>query len=187
MKLSNTFFALLALAMLLAAPALAGCAPAQVSANPQLDAIHAIRKQLELPDLALTFVEKTGMINSPAGNLEVAVYQDSAGRKYSVDPVNNQVVEIDARVILSGHGPDAPGLAADQLKARALKYIKAAIPDFDTLQSSWQYEEGTKGDNYFYTWSRPIAPGAMNRPFAQLALYKTGEVFAYYNTLLLDK
>jgi len=137
--------------------------------------------------MPLEFIEKTGMINSPSGDLEVAIYQDSDGRKYSVSPETNQVVEIDARTLLRNISPNAQILPLEVLKSKAMKYIRAAIPDFEQLQASWQYEEGGKGDVYFFTWYGSITPGSMNRPFAQIGLHKIGLLFAYYNTLLLSK
>ena len=156
--------------------------------SPQINAIQQIRSDLELPELPLSFVEKTGMINSPSGGLDVMVYQDSEGRKYSVNPETNQVVEIDARILLPKHGDAiSQAFSMEVLKSRAMKYIKAAIPDFENIQSSWQYEEGGKGDVYFFTWYGEMISGSMNRPFAQFGFHKNGLLFAYYNTLLLNK
>ena len=187
MNISRSFFNSLALAIMLIAHVLSGCSSAQATTNQQIDAINKIRKLLELPDLPLDFVEMTGMINSPGGNLEVAHYQDSDERKYFVNPETNQVVEIDARMILSNISPNAPTLSADELKAKSMEYIRATISDFDSLQSSWQYEEGIKGDNYFFSWYGEAILGSMNRPFAQIGLHKSGMLFAYYNTILLEK
>lgn len=155
----------------------------------QISAIEKIRADLELPELPLTFIEKTGMINSPSGGLEVVVYQDSDGRKYSVNPDSNQVIEIDARILLpTKHGdPVTPTFSMENMKSRALKYIKATIPNFENLQSSWQYEEGGKGDVYFFTWYGDMTSGSMNRPFAQIGFHKNGLLFAYYNTLWFNK
>jgi len=166
---------------------LAGCSPVQDSAIKQTDAINEIRKSLELPELPLEFVEKTGMINSPNGDLEVANFQDSEGRIYSVNPKTNQIVEIEARAILSNISPDTPSLSPDEIKAKAMLYVKAVIPNFDSLQSSLQYEEGGKIDNYFFTWYGEMNSGSMNRPFLQIAFHKSGVLFAYYNTLSLEK
>jgi hypothetical protein len=142
-----------------------------------------------LPELPLSFVEKTGMINSPSGGLGVVIYQDSDGRKYSVNPETNQVVEIDARSLLpTKHGEVFPQtFSMEVLKSRAMNYITATTPNFDNLQSSWQYEEGGKGDVYFFSWYSKMTPGSMNRPFAQLGFHKNGLLFAYYNTLLINK
>ena len=166
---------------------LAGCAPAKNSASQPTDAINAARKSLELPVLPLEFVENTGMVNSPSGGLEVATYKDSQGRIYSVNPKTNQVVEIDARALLAGISPDKPALPPAEIKAKAMGFAKAVVPNFDSLQSSLQYEEGGKVDNYFFTWYGVMSSGSMNRPLLQFAFHKSGVLFAYYNTLSVEK
>jgi len=132
-------------------------------------------------------VENTGMINSPSGGLEVANYKDSEGRIYSLEPKTNQVVEIDARAILSKIPADAPSLSSDEIKAKAMAFAKLVVPNFDSLQSSLQYEEGGKVDNYFFTWYGEMSSGSMNRPFLQFGFHKSGVLFAYYNTLSVEK
>jgi len=188
MNITRRFFnIILTIAIILTIPKLEGCSSAQATTNQPIDAINEIRQLLEIPELPLDFIEMTGMINSPSGNLEVALYQDSDGRKYFVNPETNQVVEIDARIILTDISPNTPTLSADELKAKAMEYIRATIYNFDSLQSSWQFEEGPKGDNFFFTWYGEIKLGSMNRPFAQIGLHKSGGLFAYYNTMLLGR
>ncbi len=165
----------------------AGCSPARKTANPPEDAINKIRKALELPELPIEFVETTGMGNSPSGNLQVDVYQDSEGRKYSVEPKTNQVVEIDARSVLSSIPANAPALPPEEIKAKVMAYVNTAVPNFGSLQSSLQYEQGGKIDNYFFVWYGSSIPGAMSRPFLQIGMHKSGVLFAYYNTLFLEK
>lgn len=166
---------------------LIGCSPTKASTNQPTDAINKIQKLLDLPKLPFEFVENAHMPNSSSGTLEVANYRDSEGRIYSVNPKTNQVVEIDARAILSNISPDKPSLSPDQLKAKAMTFAKAVIPNFDSLQSSLQYEEGGKVDNYFFTWYGQMSPGLMNRPFLQFGFHKSGVLFAYYNTLAVEK
>ena len=156
--------------------ALISCASAQVSSDPQVDAINTIRTRLDLPDLPLEFVEATTMINSPSGDLKVALYQDGEGRKYLVDVESNQVVEIDARAVLAGLSPESSDPSSEELRVRAEKYLAETIPNWDTLQAELVYEEGEKGDNHFFTWYGPSLSGAMNRPFAQIGLHKSGEL-----------
>ncbi len=127
------------------------------------------------------------MINSPSGGLEVANYKDSQGRIFSVNPKTNRVVEIDARALLADISPAKPALSPAAIKAKALGFAKAVVPNFDLLQSSLQYEEGGKVDNYFFTWYAEMSSGAMNCPFLQLGFHKSGVLFAYYNTLSLEK
>jgi len=149
----------------------------------EIEAINETRKSLELPDLPLEFLENTGMINSPSGGLEVANYTDTEGRIFSVNPNTNQVLEIDARAILQSISPEKPPLSSDELKAKAMIYAKAMIPDFDTLETSLKYEDGVKVNNYFFTWYPEKSSGSMNRPFLQFGFYNSGVLFAYYNTL----
>jgi hypothetical protein len=159
--------------------------PPTISA--QLNAIEKTRIALELPELPLKFVEKTEMLNSPSGGLEVAIFQDSDGRKYSVDPETNQVVEIDARALLTNIAPNAPTFSLEVLRSKALRYFTATIPNFEQLRSLWRYEEGAKLDVYFFSWYDETTPTSMSHPFAQIGLHKSGLLFAYYNTLTLNK
>jgi hypothetical protein len=169
-----------------ASTVMVGCAPEQVSSDPQIGAINILRTQLELPRSPLEFVETTTDGNSPT-NMQVAVYQDAEGRRYSVDPITYQVVEMDARSLLDKISPLASVLSEDQVRAKALRLIAAAIPGFESLQTKWVYEEGGKIDNYFFSWYSGMATGASNRPHAQIAIHRTGLVFGYYNTLMLGK
>jgi hypothetical protein len=201
----KTPITVLAIALLFAALSVTGCGPigpaptptiyptftSSLSVTPSdIGAIEKIRAALELPQLPIEFIETTGMINSPTGSLQVTIYQDPEGRKYSVEPITNQVVEIDARALLpTSHetSPSTPTFSGEELEAKAMQYMRAAIPDFDNLQSSWEYLDGGKIDNFFFSWYEKMTPGDLNRPFAQIGLHKSGVLFAYYNTLLLNK
>lgn len=147
------------------------------------DAVANIQALMNSSDLNLVFVEMTTMINSPNMDLAVALYQDTEGRKYSVEPRINQVVEIDARAALSSIPSDTLLLSQDELRARAEALVRVAIPDFESRQAVLSYEEGVKGDYFFFTWRATGSTGFMNKPFVQIGLHKSGELFAYYNTL----
>lgn len=166
---------------------LVACSPTQEAPNQPIDAINEIRRSLELPELPLEFLENTGMVNSPSGRLEVANYRDSEGRIYSVYTETNQVVEVDARVILPNKYSDSPAVSSDEIKAKAMVFAKTVIPNFDSLQPSLEFEEGGKVNNYFFSWYAEISPGSMNRPFLQFGFHKSGLLFAYYNTLSVEK
>ena len=172
---------------LLAALVLASCSSGRDPASRQVQAINILRSQLDLPRTPLEFVELSYDPNSPSGNLQVAVYRDADGRKFSVDPLTDQVVEMDARLLLDKIPPLKTVLSEDAIRAKAQKIIAAVIPGFKTLQTNWTYEEGGKVDNYFFNWYGRGAGGLSNRPRVQIALYKTGFLFGYYNTLVLDK
>jgi hypothetical protein len=159
-------------------------APSSASEDPQVEAIQAIRPRLGLPDLPLEYVEDTGMVNSPSGDWKVAAYQDSEGRRYFVRIETNRVVEIDGRNLLPEHGALIEGaLTAEELRAGAEKIAGEVVPDFASLEPKLTYEEGQKGNNYFFTWRDDYSPISFNRPFLQLAFLKNGQLFAYINTL----
>jgi hypothetical protein len=160
-----------------------GVVPEQAAQASQIEAIEALRALFDLPELPLEFVEMTPMINSPNGDLAVALYQDAEGRQYSVVPGRDQVVEIDARAVLASISPQAPSLSPEELRAKAEAFVQAAIPDFESMRADLAYEAGVKGDNYFFDWRAANSPGAMMPPFVQIGLHKSGELFAYYNTL----
>jgi hypothetical protein len=187
MKFNRKYFIPAAILIILASLVLAGCGSEQVPANPQIGAINSLRTQLELPKLPLEYVETTFYSNSPSGNLQVEVYQDTQGRKFFVDPISNLVVEMDARALLDKISPLASVLSEEQVRVKAQKLIAAAIPGFETLRINLRYEEGGKTDNYFFTWYDDNAAGSSNPSRAQIALHRTGLLFGYENTLTLDK
>lgn len=160
-----------------------GNVPERDTQAAQIEAIDTLRALFDLPQLPLEFVEMTTMINSPNGDLAVALYQDTEGRQYSVAPGRDQVVEIDARAALASISSQAPPLSQDELKAKAEAFVLAAIPDFESKRAGLVHEAGAKGDNYFFDWRAASSPGATMPPFVQIGLHKSGELFAYYNTL----
>ena len=187
MRSPRTIFIISVIPVILMALALASCSSKQNSTDQQIGAINAIRTKLDLPGLPLKYAGITNMANSPSGGLKVAQFQDTQGRNYFVDPGTDQVVELDARSLLSSISSEAPSMSEADIKAQAQKFIAATIPGFETLQARWTYEEGNKGENHFFSWYGESAAGAMNRPFAQIGIHKSGLLFAYYNTLFLEK
>ena len=187
MKFKPSRFILAVFILIFAVPVLAGCSSEQKPAQPQIEAINRLRSALDLPIASLEFVEMTFDPNSPNGNLEVALYQDTDGRKYSVDPISNQVVEMDARALLDTLAPLTTSMSEEALRGKALRFMLAAMPGFETLQTRWVYEEGGKIGNHFFRWVDPQAPGQSNPTRAQIAFDDSGLLFAYYNTLILEK
>ncbi len=157
----------------------------QESNNLQITAINNLRVAFGIPDSPLESKGTDTMINSPSGNARVALYTDSEGRKYSVDPETSTVVEMDARDLLASIPTNAPALSQADIKAKVNKMLALAIPGFNTLSQALSYEEGGKVDNYFFNWYASILPGQFNRPFVQVGVYKTGFIFTYYNTITL--
>ncbi|MCL4528379.1 MAG: hypothetical protein M1282_03085 [Chloroflexi bacterium] len=179
----------LALVMILAGT-LTACAnkpvsTTQLAENPQVAAINNFRAVLGLPNLPLESTGMDHMANSPSGDLPVALYADSQGRKFSVEPITNTVVEMDARALLASIPTNALVLPADELKARALKIANTITPGFDSLLPNLNDNSGNKGDNYFFDWRKPMEPGKMMPAFLQIGIHTSGLIFAYYNTLSL--
>jgi hypothetical protein len=177
------FYAGMPLALLVTS--LTACSPASGSVDTPTAVIRQIRSQLNLPQLPLEDIGSATMINSPSGNEAVINYQDSEGRIYSYDPALRQVIEIDARARLSKIPMDASAPPLIELRNEAKKFATATAPDFNALAGQLKYEEGNKGDNYFFSWSLGTNGNTFMPPFLQIALYKNGELFAYINTLAL--
>ena len=157
----------------------------EITDNLQVTAIMDMRVALGLPNLPLELKGTDTMINSPSGDLQVAIYTDSEGRKFSVEPTSSTVVEMDARGLLSSIPTNAPVMSQADIKARVAKMLEIAIPDFETISQSLSYEEGGKTDNYFFNWYGNMQVNDVNRPFIQVGVYRTGFIFSYYNTITL--
>ena len=168
---------------------LAGCASPNIETtpsatdNPQVTAIKNIRAVMGLPNLPLESKGMDVMSNSPSGNLSVVIYVDSLGRRFSVEPQSNIVVEMDARNLLASVSASAPVVSQDQLTITALRIAKATTPNFDSLLPGLTYSEGSKIDNYFFDWRMQASPSQMMPPFLQIGFHKSGLIFAYINTL----
>ncbi len=135
-----------------------------------------------MPELPLEFVEMTTMLNSPDGSLPVALYQDSQGRRFLVEPLTAKVVEIDARALLTSGTLGATELSQAELKAKAEKLVEASGADLASLYREFRYEESVKA-LHFFDWRHVGAVKWFNPPFVQVGLHVSGELIAYYNTL----
>ncbi len=153
--------------------------------NSQVAAVSSLRAVMDLPNLPLQSKGTDTMINSPSGGLPVEVYFDSEGRKYSVEPQRNIVVEMDARSLLTSIPANAPSISQDELKTKALEIAKATTPNFDSLLPSLIDDSGSKGDYYFFDMRKPALPNQFMSPFFQIGFDKSGLIFAYINTLSL--
>lgn len=150
-------------------------------------AIRSIRKLIGEPDLALTFIEITTMINSPNGDLRVGRYADSLGREYMVETEGSRVVEIDPSAVSVSASATTPTLTQSELRFKAQQFVSENTPGFAGIRDTLHYEEGTKdGRTYFFRWEDRNATGSrFNRPFAQVGMSVSGKVVSYFNTLFL--
>ena len=163
------------------------CSSASPAFTSPQEAIENIQNLAGFPESTLSYIETTHMANSPNGDLQIDLYQDQEGRKYYVEPSTNTVVEIDARNLLDSPADAQPGPAYDQteLVRKANEFVRAAIPEFSSLQADLSYEMGNKGDNYFFDWRMPITQGSFMPPFIQVGITTHGDIFAFYNTVTL--
>jgi hypothetical protein len=145
-------------------------------------AINNIRSVANMPELPLEFVEMTSMINSPDGSLPVALYQDSQGRKFMVEPLTSKVVEIDARALLTSNTLGAAELSQEELRAKAEELVEASGADLNILYREFRYEESVKA-MHFFDWRHAGSPEWYNPPFVQVGLHVSGELIGYLNTL----
>lgn len=153
------------------------------STKAEIEAIQNLRQILGLPSLPLTFIENTTMINSPSGNLPVALYQDNEGRKFYLYRPSNLVVEMDGRQALPVIEIVPGSVSMEELSSKAEAIAAALYPDFETRRQTLVFEQGEKGKYIFFTWRDQTAPPSHMKPFLQIGFYQNGMVFAYINTL----
>jgi hypothetical protein len=157
--------------------------PIRTTQSDPLQALAQFQALAGLPNATLEFVELTIMINSPDGRLSVALYQDSQGRKFSLDSTINQVIEMDARALLPSLSPETNPLTLNELRSKAENLVAATTPDFAQRQEKLTYNENAKG-LYFFEWREKGNSTWFNPPFAQVGLLASGELMAYINTLV---
>ena len=146
----------------------------------QATAIAHIRSFLGKPDLTLTFVELTLMINSPDGDRQVAVFQDGLGTRYSVDPSTIALTQIEPSNLHFASGSPA---SLDVIRQIA-RDLADTSPAFSDLAPILQYEEGQKDGLHFFVWADTRPGWKFNRPQLQVGVSDDGIVFTYMNTLI---
>ena len=143
-------------------------------------AMEAIREFMESPDLTLNFVDLETMINSPNADVVVAVFEDGTGTRYSVDPEGYRVLELAPIVYALS---DGPRLTQTELRARAEAMAEHYLLGFNEIRDRLVYEEGTKGDNFFFRWEDPTLVWLHNPPIFQVGLRVDGKLVAYLNAI----
>jgi hypothetical protein len=154
-------------------------ATVQVQFDNQL-AMEAIREFMESPDLTLNFIDLETMVNSMNADVVVAVFEDGTGTTYSVDPRDYRVLELAPIVFALS---DAPRLSQAELRERAEAMAEHYLLGFNEIKDRLVYEEGTKGDNFFFRWEDPVLAWLYNPPIFQVGLRVDGKLVAYLNTI----
>jgi DNA-binding CsgD family transcriptional regulator len=152
--------------------------------------ISQIQKTVGNPDLQLTFRGVRGLANAPW--VEAATYVDEAGVTYWVAIEAGRLAGIDPS---PANRVDVPAVEVKSITAvrpLAEKFASGSSLRFDQLKSGLLYEEGGKGDIYFFRWDARNkdwsgTDWAMMPPFLQVGMSADGKLVTYINTLDLYK
>jgi len=150
-----------------------------------MDEIHKVTGN---PDLQLSFKKIMGLANAPW--ISAAVYTDEAGNRYWVAIDAGRLAQIEP--ISSPDVPAAEVKSIDAIRPLAEQFTLTNSPRLANLKSELLYEEGSKGDLYFFTWSYRNkdwsgTDWAMMWPFLQVGVSADGKIVTYMNTLDLYK
>lgn|GEM_PF-2024884 len=145
-------------------------------------AIAAIRTLTDNPGLQLDYLETSA---SPNANLRRAlVFLDPQGNRYWVDEQTLQVIEFTLEFPATGGGGQAKSL--NELRAIAADLARRRSTRFAQLGERLAYEEGQKGERYFFRWEDRDAHWQYMPPLLQIGLDAGGRLVSYLNTLDLE-
>ncbi len=156
----------------------------QVAKVDQEAQVTQVRKSMGDPGLQLTFQGVQNLANAPW--ISAAVYTDAMGTKYwvAIDADRLAGIEPASRVEV----PAVEVKSSDVVRPLAEQFAAANSPRFAQLKAELLYEEGSKGDLYFFTWSTRNkdwsgTDWAMMSPFLQIGLSADGKIATYIDTL----
>lgn len=158
-------------------------APVMSAVNQDAD-INLIRQVMDKPDLELTFVGILNLANAPW--IDAAGYTDNTGTKYWVAIEGGRLAQIEPP-----YAPEVPAMevkSIDEVRPIAEQFAQDNSPRYAQLKSELTYEEGNKGDIYFFTWSYRNKDWTgtdwmMMPPFLQIGFSADGKITTYINTL----
>ena len=135
--------------------------------------ITQIRQTLGNPDLQLTFQGINGLANAPW--VQAAIYQDDAGATYWVAIDADRLAGIDPSPANRVEVPAVDVKSISAVRPLAEKFASNSSLRFDQLKSGLLYEEGGKGDIYFFRWDARNkdwsgTDWAMMPPFLQVGM-----------------
>ena len=149
-------------------------------------AVHtaAIREALDNPDLQLTFQKISSLANAPS--ISTAVYADEQGALYSVAIDASRLAAIEPAVRTEVPAIEVKGI--EEVRSIAEEFALKNSPRYSEMRTDLQFEEGSKGDIYFYTWRMQGIDWSetswkMMPPFLQIGLSADGKIVTYINTL----
>ena len=164
-------------------------APILSKVNQSAD-ITLIRQIMGKPNMELAFQSVSGPANSPWRN--AAIYTDETGTKYYVDADNARLAQIEPGGLSHPDIPASQAKSTDELRGIARQFAQTNSPNLSKLLSVLSYQEGGKGDIYFFTWTYNSkdwsgTDWAMMPPFLQVGVLTNGQIYTYINTLDLYK
>jgi hypothetical protein len=146
------------------------------------EAITSIKDFTLVPDLQLIFQSIDPL---PNANLrEAALFIDDQGTEYWVDILSYQVVEFDT--ISIPQVDHAKRMSLDELKTMAEKFAQRNSGRFVSDRLRLTYDEGTKGEIYFFRWEAVQNAGQPMPPLLQVGMTVDGQIVSYVNTLDLE-
>ena len=145
-----------------------------------------IREILGNPDMHLTFQGIQGLANAPW--ITAAIYADDTGATYWVAIEAGCLATIDPGPMSRVDVPAADVKNMEDVRLLAEKFASDSSLRFDVLKNELLYEEGSKGDMYFFRWDYRNkdwsgTSWAMMPPFLQVGMSADGKLVTYINTL----
>ncbi len=158
-------------------------APQLAKVNQAAQTAH-IRDILDQPDLPLTFDGVSNLANAPW--ISTAVYVDEAGTRYSVAIDRSRLAAIEPASRI-----EVPAIEVKPIEAVRLLAENFALehsPNYTAMKDDLQYEEGGKGDIYFFTWRMQNKDWSgtsweMMPPFLQIGMSADGKIVTFNDTL----
>ena len=155
-----------------------------IAAVDQEAQMAAIRSALGSPDLTLGFSGVSSLADAPW--IDTAVYQDEEGTRYVVGIDTNTLVAINPA---SGQQAIASqDIDIQSVRPVAEEFALNQSPRFGEMSASLTYDEGKKGDVFFFQWSLQGmdwsgTPWEKMPPSLLIGLSADGKLVTYSNTL----
>jgi DNA-binding CsgD family transcriptional regulator len=158
-------------------------APQTKMVNQESDS-NLIRQVMGIPNLVLSYIGIQPLANAPW--IDAAIYSDDTGTKYWMAIEDNRLAQIEPP-----YAPEVPAIevkSIDDVRSIAEQFANNNSPRYAELKSVLVYEQGNKGDIYFFTWSYRTRDWTgtdwiMMPPFLQIGLSADGKITTYINTL----
>ncbi len=188
MKSHRTIETSLTLILMLGSLVLSGCAPEQNSIQPQIAAINSLRNQLELPKMSLEFVETSFYPNSPSAKFAgccLSRFRMDASIMLTRSPIKWWKWMPGLYWIKFHRLP--PLCQRKNFEPRHKDFSRLPYPILNPCAPTGLMRREAKLIIIFITGTDGDSADSSNPARAQIALHRTGLLFGYENTLMLNK